>query len=143
MIVDIISPLKNLEKLRLFHLENLETDAELVEILENTDNLSELTITKAYNFKLTRVINSFKAPSLLVLDITDSKYFNDDDLVTLCKNSPNLKGLNLSWCNNLTAESLEIMVRSCLRLENLILTGVKDSKDIIFTEYLPLLKEFE
>ena len=47
-----------------------------------------------------RILSCIKSINLLVLDITDSKYASDQDIIELAAGSPNLKKVNLSWCNN-------------------------------------------
>ena len=78
---------------------------------------------------MSRVVNSFKSPSLICFDITDSRYFDDNDLILLSNNSPNLRKVNVSWCNSLSCKGLKYLIEKCTLIENLDITGIKESKD--------------
>lgn len=74
-----------------------------------------------------------------ILDITDSKYTNDDDLMMMVSVSPNLVEVNLSWCNCLSSKGISYLVDNCLNIEVLILTGIKEVNDEIFGGFYNLL----
>ena len=104
-------------------------------------NLSELGLTKCHNFHMERILNCIRSPHLLILDITDSRYASDSDLINLAEGSPNLKNVNISWCNNINCAGLIGLFKNCLKLEMVNLTGVKDSRDEIFGEYFSELRD--
>lgn len=82
-----------------------------------------------------RILNCIQSPNLLVLDICDSRYASDADLIALAKGSPNLKSINISWCNNINCDGIIGLFTHCLKLEYVNLTGVKNAQDSIFGAY--------
>lgn len=53
-----------------------------------------------------RILQCIRSPFLLTLDITDSKFASDQDLINLAQGSPNLKHVNISWCNNINCAGI-------------------------------------
>jgi hypothetical protein len=70
------------------------------------------------------------------LDLTEATKLNDNSVLVLASKCVNLKQLNLSWCNEVTNKSLSKLIRNCLALERVTLSGVKSLNDEIFEEYL-------
>lgn len=62
----------------------------------------ELALTKSYNFEVSRILQTITSKYLQIIDLTDSKYVNDEDITLLSKSCHNLKEVNLSWCNNIS-----------------------------------------
>jgi Leucine Rich repeat len=54
----------------------------------------------------------------------------------------NLKELNISWCNSISDEGVNAVIKSCLSIEKLILTGLKSLSDAAFEEYAQLKEKF-
>ena len=53
----------------------------------------------------------------------------DKELFVLAEKAINLKFLNISWCNQLTNESVKNVIEKCLRLEGMVINGVKNLTD--------------
>jgi hypothetical protein len=53
-----------------------------------------------------------------------------------------LRDLNVSWCNALTCKGLSAIIKNSINLETLNITGVKETRDVIFGEYVDLLSVF-
>lgn len=68
--------------------------------------MSELVLTKAYNLALGSIFKTISSKYLTFLDITDSRFVNDEDMYVIAKECPNLKHINLSWCNSISSKGL-------------------------------------
>ena len=130
-----------IRRLRLFHLEKIENQKAIVEGLNQ--QMAQLTLTKCYNFALSQVLETVRSPRLERLDLTEALLLQDLHLSELAQVAVNLKFLNLSWCNELTNESVGQVIAGCLGLEGLVLNGIKSLTDKAFADYEPLKVFFD
>ena len=50
----------------------------------------------------------------------------------LGKECKNLREINFSWCSELSSEAIGFVINNCLKLETIILTGLKYVNDSVF-----------
>ena len=85
---------------------------------------------------MNRIVKALGSIDLLHLNITDSKLVDDSDIMYMSERSPNLRHINISWCNNLTNDGVQKLFYNCLKLESVYLTGLKELDDNVFGEYV-------
>jgi hypothetical protein len=122
----------------------MDDDEVLYEVMKSQKRIVELTLTKTYNFSFSRVLKVITSQHLQIINLSDSKFLNDDDITLLSQGCSNLREVNLSWCNGLTSYGLTNLIHNCLQIEVLSIAGVKESRDVIFGEgYTSLMKYFD
>jgi hypothetical protein len=110
----IIDQLRWIRRLRLYHMEKFYNAEGLAKNMSK--DIVELTLTKCYNLDMGPIIPKIASPQLLHLDLTEAVYLNDSQIFILAERAHNLVSLNLSWCNELTNNSVRVIVEKCLKL---------------------------
>jgi hypothetical protein len=54
-----------------------------------------------------------------------------------------LKELNISWCNDVGSEAVRKLISKCVKIEKLVLNGLKNLDDFAFEEYEPYKPQFK
>ena len=68
---------------------------------------------------------------------------DDNNIEMIAKKCPYLKRLNISWCTKVSEGSVAKLIRSCLSLQYLNLTGLKCLTDKVFEDYVQFLPIFD
>jgi hypothetical protein len=100
----------------------------------NTETV-ELTLTKCYHLEMESIVSRIASVNLENLDLTEAVHLGDPQVLSLSELAPNLRFLNISWCNEVTNHSVRAVVERCPRLENLVVNGIKALSDAAFPEY--------
>jgi hypothetical protein len=78
------------------------------------------------------IIEKIASPKLLTIDFTEVNLLDDRNIESIAQRCPYLRRLNISWCTKVTEESVAGLIRSCLSLQYLNLTGIKCLTDKVF-----------
>jgi hypothetical protein len=142
-LVEIVSKLKHISRLRLYHMERFDRHDYAQLIADRlSPEMKELALTKCYHLDITAIALRVACPTLVALDLTEATQLSDDSVLGLALNCRNLRIINLSWCNELTDRSISEVIRRCPALERVIVTGLKALTDRAFEEYLPFIPLF-
>jgi hypothetical protein len=142
--VEIVSGLKHISRLRLYHLERFDR-CDYAGLLADrlSDQMKELALTKCYHLDMTAIVNKIACPTLRALDLTEATRLTDHSVLQLALNCTNLREVNLSWCLELTDRSVSELVKRCPALERVTLNGLKALTDSAFEEYLKFKSAFK
>ena len=71
---------------------------------------------KCYHLEVEKIVQRISSQNLLRLDLTEAVKLRDNSIILLASKAVNLKFINISWCNELTNESIRQVVEKCLKL---------------------------
>lgn len=137
-LIKCLKVLNNLTYLSISYCENF-SDFFILELTSICFKLTKISLRKLKKISCEALESFFLLKDFskfIKIDFYDCQNFNNNCLLNMSNTISNLEELDISWSNEIQNDSLEIVLKKCLKSRKLILQGNKRLNENLFNNFL-------